>query len=179
MTTSDWMLFSQTVILFLTGVIVLWYTIETRKLRQDAAHQNELIASQLGVMQQSLSVMQQSLDFELQKETRKNEPFFRSGTGNSFGGVESMFELHNEGGDIHDLEIIADPALNPKISRNTFLKNGDSTQVSFRTAPAGRIANAQLPPEIPFEIRYKTALGNPGMQKFLFTKSGIKRDENK
>ena len=179
MSTSEQLLFWQTVILFLTGVVVLWYTVETRKLRKDAARQNELIASQLGVMQQSLTVMQQSLQFELQKETRDSEPFFRSGVGRAFGWSEASWELHNEGGNISDLKIAADTALNPKLSFTNFLPKGGKTEVSFRTAPMGQIAKGDLPSEIPFEIHYKTALNAVGVQRLLFTRGGISRAETK
>lgn len=66
---TNWINIIQTIILFTTAIIVLWYTYETYKIRKDTSKQNELISKQI-------SKMEESLRFEIKKETERFKPMF-------------------------------------------------------------------------------------------------------
>ncbi len=43
MTTTEWLLMAQTAILFVTGLVVIWYTYETHQLRKGSQQQLDAI----------------------------------------------------------------------------------------------------------------------------------------
>jgi hypothetical protein len=144
MHTAEWLMLAQTLILFLTGLVVVWYAWETHQLRQTSSRQAEL-------MQQQLASMQESLRRDIQEELRKSRPFFRW-----FGGLGSPTtlerEFRNEGGAISRLSIHTPPPLRASITPKDMLQTNERGTVSFESP------RAPLPDPFEFEIHYRTQL---------------------
>ena len=79
----------QTSILFLTGLVVLWYTYETYKIRKETNEQNSLLAEQL-------LLMQKSQKYEMEKDLSYMEPIFRK-TGGHHNKKEAHLIFINQG----------------------------------------------------------------------------------
>ena len=157
MNISEWLLFFQDIVLLLTGLIVAWYTVETYKIRKDAAIQNKLIAEQL-------RIMQESLDFELQRVNRASEPLFRfegEGLESNYLNNSDECSFFNDGGSISKL------SLHPSVS---FKEATIWPTESIPTKQKGKVyfvtGLAPMPSKYEFEIRFTTELGKLGMQKF-------------
>ena len=69
MTTTEYLLLFQTIVLFLTAAVVLWYTIETYRIRKETSKQNSLLAEQY-------LFLKEKEKFEIQKEISFVEPVF-------------------------------------------------------------------------------------------------------
>jgi|SRR5882724_9207053 len=157
MNTAEWLLLIQDFILLLTGLVVAWYTLETYKIRKDAASQNKLIAEQLKIMQESLA-------FELQNVNRASEPIFRfegEGLDSSYLNNSDDCSFINEGGSISKL------SMHPSVS---FKEATIWPTESIPTKQKGKVyfvtGLEPMPSKYEFEIHYTTELGKSGMQKF-------------
>jgi len=69
---SDLILIVQTIILFLTGLVIFWYTYETQKIRKETKRQNLLIYEQI-------QLLKKTQIFEEIKYQNILEPVFRWG----------------------------------------------------------------------------------------------------
>jgi hypothetical protein len=163
---SDALLWVQTIILFLTGVIVAWYTWETHKIRKDAANQNKLIARQV-------ELMYESLQFEFNREHQASEPFFKWTSGSSMfrqgiNRFDKTCEFQNEGGAITSLEVPQISGIEATISPKDHLAEGRPGRVEFfRTGTSSM-------PDVTFEIHYTTRLKKRLKKSFvLLTSKGL------
>lgn len=135
----------QTSILFLTGVVLVWYTVETRRLRSAAGAQ--------------FYVMQRSLELQVQEQKRAAEPVFNWG-GGSASGEHAEWEFINEGGPISYLTITMQSpgGVRAEIRPKEWLGTSRKGVVIFEGNLAG---------ELRFTIGFRTRIG--GVAGFLFS----------
>lgn len=151
MTTTEVLMLLQTVIMFVTGVALIYYAIETRRLRTAATAQ--------------AAVMQRTLDLQLQEGKRAAQPIFVWGGGSANNDV-IVREFINEGGPISHLTItIQSPTGTPTgiraaITPNEWLGTSGKGFVRF----SGNTSR-----EIRFTIGFQTRLGS--VAGFLFLAS--------
>lgn len=152
-TLSDWINIAQTIVLLLTGVVLVWYTIETVRIRKETSIQNTLLAEQLRLMQ---STRQQ----ELEKERSFIRPYFRFGGGSSSRNHAS-WEFTNMGGTAKKLSAKPLGPFSVVVSPTRFLDTKEKGQLSFT-------AN-DLTPHIKysFEISCQDKVGNQHVFKFF------------
>jgi hypothetical protein len=154
MTISEWLLLAQTLVLFFTGIVILWYTWETQQLRKSSAAQAE-------VLKQQLETMRQTLQMDIQEQIRESTPFIRWGGGSESARNWSR-DFVNEGGPIAHLSIRTDADLVASIAPRDFLRKNQQGEVTFQ-ARGGQIH----PDGWTFEIRYRTQLNQPGAKRFI------------
>ena len=162
MHTAEWLMLAQTLILFLTGLVVVWYAWETHQLRQTSSRQAEL-------MQQQLASMQESLRRDIQDQLRKSRPFFRWG-GGSGSATTWKREFQNEGGAISRLSIHTPARLRASITPKDMLQTNQQGTVSFESA-----AGTPLPDPFVFEIHYRTQL-DQDQRKHFRVENGTPRE---
>ena len=162
---SDALPWAQTIILFVTCVIVAWYTWETHKIRKDAAAQNKLIARQV-------ELMHESLQFELGREQQAGEPFFkwRSG-GNEFRSGINRFDkwcsFQNEGGAVTNLELKPSAGIEATITPKDHLAEVQEGKVEFFRRGATSMS------DVNFEIHYTTRLKKDRGNSLTFSRRRI------
>ncbi|HEY3930790.1 MAG TPA: hypothetical protein VGM58_00295 [Verrucomicrobiae bacterium] len=154
----DALLWAQTIILFVTGVIVAWYTWETHKIRKDAAAQNKLIARQV-------ELMHESLQFELTREQQASEPIFKwQGGGSNHASAINRFDRHcdfqNAGGAVTDLEVKTDGSFTASITPKDHLDETQKGTVNFSRYGVSTLS------DVNFEIHYTTRLKKPSKKSF-------------
>jgi hypothetical protein len=162
MTTTEILMLIQAAVMFGTGVVILWYTLETKRLRSTAAAQ--------------FQVMQRSLQLQFDELKRAAEPIFVwNGGSASENHVEWQFT--NEGGPISYLTITmrsptgAPTDVQPNISPTEWLGTSRQGMVTL----SGDVAR-----ELLFTIGFRTRLGSVGgfffsasrTSKPMFTGSG-------
>jgi hypothetical protein len=152
MTVSELLLLIQTIVLFLTGVVIAWYTWETYKLRSTARAQ--------------LEVMHRTLMFDMERETRAAHPIFNWIQGSSGSGY-ARWRFKNDGGGIQRVSVRTDGPI-----------VGNQPGVSAKISDQDSIATDQLADvdifgldgrsEVRFGITYTTArLGDFRTEVFL------------
>lgn len=152
MTTSELLLMIQTIVLFLTGLVIAWYTWETYKLRSTAHDQ--------------LEVMHRTLRFDMQRETRAAHPIFNWLNGSSNPGY-AQWRFKNDGGGIRRVSVRTDgpifgdqPGVRAKISDEDSIATGQLADVEIYGLD-GRS-------EVRFGVTYTTArLGDFRTEVFL------------
>lgn len=147
MTISEWLLIAQTLVLAATGVVVVWYTWETRLIRVETARQNQLISKQLEIV--------------LQKELRdqrealvKAQPVFTS-WGGAFTAGTAKLRVRNDGAPASDLKIRPLGPFTATISP-AFAMSGQEVQVRLEGLPDQ--AHEQ---DLGFVLSYTDTLGVP------------------
>ena len=119
----------QTLVMLITGIFIIWYTIETFKLRKEMFIQNKLISKQLEKISEQLLIQKKELIL-------KTRPLLKFGP--KFGQLRSVtFYIKNEGQDIKNVEIIPinDIALKAVIPGG-ILKSGQSVKVVIDNIPS-------------------------------------------
>jgi hypothetical protein len=160
MTVSEILLLIQTVVLFLTGVVIAWYTWETYKLRSTAHEQ--------------FKVMHRALMFDMQREARAAEPIFNWDQGTSGTGYV-RWKFKNDGGGIWRVSIRTDgpivgnqPGVSAKIHPEDSIATGQiaEVEISFPGIDGGK-------KDLRFGITYTTArLGNFRTEVFMIPSGG-------
>ena len=147
MTISEWLLLVQTVILAATGLVVLWYTRETRLIRLETARQNQLISQQLKLV--------------LQKEVRdrreavlKAQPVF-TGWGGMLSGANAQLHVTNDGAAASDLSVRPLGDFTATVSPS-FVKAGQTLYVNLHGLPDGHAGE-----DLQFVLGYTDSLGTP------------------
>lgn len=135
---------AQAVIMLLTGGVVAWYTFETKRLRESAAGQFE--------------IMWRTYNLQLEEMKRSAEPIFVWGAGlDAADSVEWHFR--NEGGAIDHITITmqsptgAPTGVQPSITPEEWLGNSREGVVTFR----GNVSS-----QFRFTIGFRTRLGGVG-----------------
>ena len=144
---------AQTIVLFLTGLVVIWYAWETHQLRKTSSRQAEL-------MQQQLASMQESLRLDIQEQLRKTRPFFRWRGGR---GSLTLWEreFQNEGGPISRLSIHTPAPIRARIVPTDLLQTNQMGTVTFESADGNRLSDPFV-----FEIHYRTQLDEDQRKEF-------------
>lgn len=152
MTTTEILILTQTIVLFLTGLAVLWYTIETNRIRKSTEKQSALLAQQL-------LILQEKEDFDRKKEISFVEPIFRY-SGANYGFESSNARFINEGGTIKNVEVVPIDNFLIKIEPSNIIRAGEPGKLKFYNYPK------PTPEKLKFTIKYETQLGIKGEQRF-------------
>lgn len=143
----------QAAILFGTGVVLIWYAVETRRLRAAAAAQ--------------FHVMQRSLQLQFDEQKRAAEPVFVWGNG-SASGDRVEWEFTNEGGPISYLTVtMQSPTGAPlgvvaEIRPAEWLGTSRKAVVTFQGNVMG---------ELRFMVGFRTRIGGVAASFFLATRT--------
>lgn len=140
LSTSQLLPVAQTIISFGTLLVIVLYTIETRKLRRSGSEQ--------------LAVMWQTLNLERQRDILAAEPIFRWSSGDVFSDDTVRWDFENLGGGVSRVTIEFHGrqagGLYASINRTDYIAPKESGWATFSG-----------PIDKPFEFRigYKTAVG--------------------
>ena len=124
MTIQDYVGIAQALILLMTAVIILYYTVETVRIRKETSKQNALLAEQL-------LVMQKGQEFTQRKEMSFVEPVF-SWEGISRTGDEAIIHFENKGGQVKNLTATAKADVSIRVTPSQFLGTGEKGNVKVR-----------------------------------------------
>jgi len=145
MTTTDTLLLIQTIVLFLTGLVVLWYTLETYRIRKETSKQNSLLAEQY-------MLIKEKEKFELQKEMSFVEPVFKPEYC-SVGKDNGTCNFLNNGGLIKNVSIQPIENYSINISPRNMLNSGEKGKIHIPKYPV------PIPDYIHFKIKFTNKLG--------------------
>lgn len=155
MTTTEILILIQTGVMFGTGIVVFWYTVETKRLRRTTAAQ--------------FQVMQSTLQLQFDELKRAAEPIF-IWNGGSSSGDQAQWQFTNEGGPISYLTITmrsptgAPTGVQPSISPTEWLGTSRQGVVTF---------NGDVSHQLLFTIGFRTRIGSVG--GFFFSASRTSR----
>ncbi len=145
MTTSETLLLIQTIVFFLTGIVVLWYTFETYRIRKETQIQNSHLAEQL-------LMMKEKEKFELHKEISFVEPVFKPEYSN-VGKNNGTCNLVNNGGSIKNISVQPIEVFSISITPRNFLNSGEKGKIAIQKYPE------PIPNFLHFKIRFTNKLG--------------------
>jgi hypothetical protein len=162
---SDWINIAQTVILLLTGGVIVLYTIETARIRKETSIQNTLLAEQL-------RLMQTAREQEVAKEMSFIKPYFRFGGGNSSADGAS-YEFTNKGGPAKKLISKPHGSFSVGVNPTRFIDTNEKGTVHIR---ANTLSNGE---KYPFEISCIDKLSNEYTFRFYYQHHrGVLEDES-
>lgn len=166
MTTIETLILIQTIILALTGLIVLRYTIETYRIRKETSKQNSILVQQY-------LIQQDKEKFELQKEIDFIEPIFKPEY-SSVGKTKGTCNFTNAGSLIRNISIEPREKYSINIHPKNILNAGDKGRIEIPKYPE------PIPQELHFTIKYKNKLGIEREKYFQYsTKNAMfKETEN-
>jgi hypothetical protein len=144
MTTVETLTMVQTIILALTALIVLWYTVETYRIRKETSKQNSILVQQY-------LIQQDKEKFELQKEINFIEPIFKPEYSNvrKTGGTCNFI---NVGSLIRNISVKAKENYSITIHPQNILNTGDKGKIEISNYPK------PTPQYLHFTIYYKNKL---------------------
>lgn len=123
MSLTEALIFSQTIILLLTGLIVLWYTFETNKIRKETNKQNSILAEQLTLLQKNQEV-----------ESKKLRSFVEPliiWTAGQYNNEKAEFKFTNDGGSITNIKVVPLANFNADIYPDNILRTGEICKITF------------------------------------------------
>jgi hypothetical protein len=136
----------QTIILAITGTVVVWYTWETRQIRKETAKANRLISEQLAIALRK--------DREYRREAlRRAQPSFS--WGGEFSGNRVRLHSNNGGAPITGLKIRPIGPLTATVEP-PYVGEGHKVQVSV-----SGLAEPAHEQSLAFVLSYKDSLGVP------------------
>jgi hypothetical protein len=139
------LLIAQTIVLSITAIIVLWYTIETYKIRKETSKQNAILTEQY-------LIQKKKEEFQLNKEINFIEPIFRP-THSSVGKTDGTCNFVNNGSLIKKISVEPTENYLIIIHPKNYLNTGEK----------GRIVISRYPTPTPqllhFKIKYENKLG--------------------
>lgn len=144
MTTTEYLLLFQTIVLFLTAAVVLWYTIETYRIRKETSKQNSLLAEQY-------LFLKEKEKFEIQKEISFVEPVFQHQF-SSVGLDNGICNFINNGGLIKNISVIPTEKYSINISPHNYLSSGGKGKIHIPKYPL------PIPEFLHFIIKYTNKL---------------------
>lgn len=152
MTLQEYLMIAQTVILFLTGLIVLWYTRVTHKIMKETKEQNSLI-------NQQLLLTRETKDEEFKKQMSLYEPVFNYTMGGGDGNNKTTFKFRNDGKQIKEIKITPEEKYSISIyPKNILNEREEGTIEIYRQETQKDLLH--------FKIGYINKLGMEKNQKF-------------
>jgi len=146
----------QTLVMFLTGLVVIWYTYETLKIRKETSKQNALLVEQL-------SVMRQSQDFESKKLAGEIDPILLTPPGPSLSANSMEFSFPNQGGMAKNLSVKFPDGFYPVVFPTDILQVGKVLKVTLSVPSDSR------PKEFSFEIHYENRNGDKRVKTYRYS----------
>jgi hypothetical protein len=154
LTPLEWIGIAQAVILLLTAAVIVWYTLETARIRKETSTQNTLLAEQLRIMQATL---QRDLD----KEASFIRPFFKL-LGGMHATNHASWDFENKGGTAYKLSTKSLDALSVTVSPTRVLDTNEQGQFQLKMTDPTRKDTCR------FELHCTDKLGNQHSFKFLY-----------
>ena len=151
---TEWIGIAQAVILFFTAIVIVWYTIETKKIREATSVQNTLLAEQLRILQLAEK-------HELAKELSFIKPYLKFGGGMT-SSEGASWEFVNKGGPAKKLVIKSLGKFFVNINPTRFMDTNEKGSVNFRST---EFVQAE---KYPFEVTCKDKLDNEHVFKFYY-----------
>ncbi|PJZ47553.1 hypothetical protein [Leptospira saintgironsiae] len=147
---------AQAVILLITAGILIWYTIETAKIRKETQRQNILLSEQIEQTKNINGIQDKN-------ERLLSKPRLKIG-GGSYDLIKksATFEIYNIGADI-TIEDLLEIDGNAKLNRKGYWMNKERRQIDLNWA------NSKIFNSIEFEISYKDRLSRAEKLVYLFT----------
>lgn len=155
MTTTECLLLVQTIVLLLTGMVVLWYTIETYRIRKETSKQNSLLAEQY-------LLIKEKEKFELQKEISFVEPVFKPEY-SSVGTNNGKCNFVNNGGSIKNITVQPVEDFSISILPRNFLNAGEKGTITIPKYPEA------ISSFLHFKIKFINKLGIEREKLFKYT----------
>ena len=160
------LLLAQTIILLLTGGVVVWYTIETSKIRRATSDQASLLAQQL-------SMLRAQVERDEARLRQSAQPAFRYSGGSQSSAV-SRFQFTNYGtAPIRDIVV---SSIDHRVHGHpsNYLAPGEALRVTVPELPRPM-------PRFEFSIEYSDQLGarnrliatHTGDEKFEFSPAPV------
>lgn len=151
MVISDWLTLIETIVLLVTAIIVLYYTMETKKIRQETSKQNSILAEQLQIQLES-----HKLNI---KERSFVEPIFRFES--AYGG---KYNFTNKGSRTKIIRIESEGNFRVQIFPKDLIMNEERGYIKL-DIPTPREGNYY------FTLHYENKLGDKKTKKFYFDSS--------
>jgi len=145
LSTSDWIGIAQTIVLFLTGLAVAWYTVETVKIRKETNNQNTMLAEQL-------RLMQATIQHDLEKEASFIRPFFKFGGGMRSSGI-AQATFTNKGGPAKKITVTNKGEFNITVNPTRYMDTNDNGTIQIM------VPNPLPDGKYPFELSCQDKLG--------------------
>lgn len=154
MTTTEVLMLIQTIILFLTGGVLVWYTIETRRVRKEMNKQYLILAQQL-------VFMHENRNYERDKEISLVQPILlvSGGMWHEEGGY---FEFTNAGEAVKNVSFESKNDIKAVMRPSKHIGTGEKLRIDIEQMPK------PLPETFPFEIHYEDKLGNRQTKNFEY-----------
>lgn len=154
MTTTEYLLVIQTIVFFFTGIIVLWYTIETYRIRKETSKQNSLLTEQYILTKEKDKI-------EIRKEISFVEPILKPEY-SSVGKEKGECNFVNNGGSIKQIVISPLEDYSITISPRNFLNTGEKGKITIPKYPI------PIPNFLHFKIKFINKLGIESEKSFKF-----------
>lgn len=152
MTTSEFIMVIQTIVLAITSLIVYRYTKVTENIWKETKNQNEILAEQLKMMREKNLV-------EDKREKSILEPLLiYNGGGSSSTGIE--IRLINKGSTIRDINI-KNLAIEHSYSPKDILESDKEIRFHFARLPS------DLPEQMQFLLEYKNKFGEKRQRELI------------
>lgn len=145
MNLSESLLLAQTIVLAVTAIIVLWYTIETYKIRKETSKQNSILSEQY-------LIQKEKEEFQLNKEINFIDPIFRP-THSSVGKTEGTCNFVNNGGLIKHISVESIEQYPINIHPKNYLNTDEKGRIIIPKYPI------PVPQFLHFIIKYENKLG--------------------
>jgi len=144
MTTVEELYLAQTLTGVVTFAALIWYALETRKLRLDAARQTDLI-------RQQVELTNKVFHLEFERHISASEPMFQwtGDWGSSIRPNEFEYRFKNAGAAVQELSAESEAGAPLQISPCSILNSGDQGQIVLSPRPAPNRP-------IKFKIHYTT-----------------------
>lgn len=160
MNLNESLLIIQTIVLAITAIIILWYTVETYKIRKETSKQNAILSEQY-------LAQKEKEKFELEKEVNFIEPIFRH-THSSVGKTEGTCNFINNGSLIKHISVEAVEKFPINIHPKNYLNTGEKGRIVIPKYPT------PTPQLLHFKIKYENKLGMMREKQFKYiTKDAI------
>ena len=157
MNISDWLTIVETVILLITAIIILYYTLETKKIREETSKQNSILAEQLRIQLET---------HEFEKRDRSFiEPIFRFES--SYGG---KYNFTNKGSMVKIIKIEPEGNFRVQIFPKDLITNEEKGYIKL-DLPTPRKGNYK------FTLQYENKIGEKKLKRFYFDSSDGKIKE--
>ncbi|MBA4312420.1 MAG: hypothetical protein C0417_07300 [Chlorobiaceae bacterium] len=151
----------QAVVLFVTAIIIAWYTYETQKIRKETSKQNTLLSEQLLIMQRSHEHALTKEQFESQREKSFIQPLFRF-EGGQHSTQSAKLRFINKGGPAKKLKVIPIDNFIVSIRPATIIGTDEKGEIELSAS------DLRTQDRFNFEIEYQDKLDKIYKKKFYF-----------
>ncbi len=77
LTVSDWVGIAQAAVLLLTAIVIVWYTIETHRIRKETTKQSKEASNQTALLSEQLLLLRKQLELDISEQLSSIEPILK------------------------------------------------------------------------------------------------------